>query len=96
MGKKHYPLYLDPKSAAALVELAKALNIRNQRNEHSISALNEWLGRCAQAGMPETVAALEIAIGVAIGGQDWDIGVAIGGQDWDELTDLIRPEWPNN
>ncbi|HKI69212.1 MAG TPA: hypothetical protein VKA67_06465 [Verrucomicrobiae bacterium] len=82
MTKQHQQtLYISDESAATLKKLAAALGTANQRGEHSIGALNEWIARTAAGGFAEMVAALEIAAGCA------------GGEDWYELIETIRPEW---
>ena len=74
MPKQHQPLYLSPEAAATLKKLATELDCTNQRGQHSIGALCEWLAQTADSAFHETVADLEVSAGCAAGG------------DWRELT----------
>ncbi len=69
MTKQHQMLYLSPEAITALNALAKRLDTRNQRGEHTISAFCEWLGQTATYSFDETVELLNDAAWIAAGGE---------------------------
>lgn len=82
MTKNHQQtLYMTDESAATLKSLAAAMGTVNQRKEHSIGALCEWLALTADGAFVETVAALELAAKCS------------SGTEWHEAIEEIRPEW---
>ena len=69
MTKQKSSIHLTPESKAALIALAVRLDTRNQRGEHTISALCEHIGQAALYSFESTLEALEYAAWEAAGGE---------------------------